>query len=78
MAWVTPLPSQRVLSPSRFSTASCAPVDAPEGTAARPKLPSSSDHIDFDRRVATAVEDLARMDVDDRGHEMVPLPIGIG
>jgi hypothetical protein len=26
------------LSPSRSSTASCAPVEAPEGTAARPKL----------------------------------------
>ena len=37
-----PLPIRRLLSPSRFSTASCAPVDAPEGTAARPKLPSSS------------------------------------
>src|SRR6188768_2187016 len=30
------------MSPSRFSTASRAPVEAPEGTAARPKLPSSS------------------------------------
>uniref|UniRef100_A0A0N4ZDA9 LigA n=1 Tax=Parastrongyloides trichosuri TaxID=131310 RepID=A0A0N4ZDA9_PARTI len=30
------------LSPSRSSTASCAPVDAPLGTAARPKEPSSS------------------------------------
>src|SRR5690606_2998475 len=38
----TPLPPHRSLSPSRSSTASWAPVDAPEGTAARPKLPSSS------------------------------------
>src|ERR1700687_5608677 len=30
------------MSPSRSSTASCAPVEAPEGTAARPRAPSSS------------------------------------
>src|SRR3954466_3259727 len=39
---MTPLPPQRLLSPSRSSTASCAPVEAPDGTAARPMLPSSS------------------------------------
>src|SRR5580700_9622164 len=33
----TPLPSQRFLSPSRSSSASCSPVDAPLGTAARPR-----------------------------------------
>src|SRR5262249_38523547 len=37
----TPLPPYRALSPSRSSTASCAPVDAPDGTAARPRAPSS-------------------------------------
>ena len=36
----TPLPPYRPLSPSRSSTASCAPVDAPDGTAARPTEPS--------------------------------------
>ena len=35
----TPLPRYRFLSPSRLSTASCAPVDAPDGTAARPCWP---------------------------------------
>ena len=30
------------LSPSRSSTASCSPVDAPDGTAARANVPSSS------------------------------------
>src|SRR5690606_8054975 len=40
-ACVTPLPSQRVLSPSRFSRASRSPVEAPEGTAARPQAPVS-------------------------------------
>ena len=35
-AFETPLPSQRFLSPSRSSSASCSPVDAPLGTAARP------------------------------------------
>ncbi len=37
----TPLPPKRDLSPSRSSTASCAPVEAPLGTAARPTEPSS-------------------------------------
>ena len=37
----TPLPPKRDLSPSRNSTASCSPVEAPEGTSARPKPPSS-------------------------------------
>ena len=38
----TPLPSYRVLSPSRSSTASRDPVDAPEGTPALAVLPSAS------------------------------------
>ena len=38
----TPLPRYRVLSPSRSSTASCWPVDAPEGTAALPEMPEVS------------------------------------
>src|SRR6187402_1247591 len=40
-ALVTPLPSYRFLSPSRSSTASRVPVEAPLGTAARPKEPSA-------------------------------------
>ena len=35
-AFCTPLPPKRALSPSRSSTASCSPVDAPLGTAALP------------------------------------------
>src|SRR5579862_4931230 len=35
----TPLPPYRALSPSRFSTASCAPVDAPDGTIASSTAP---------------------------------------
>src|SRR3954447_7928027 len=46
-AWRTPLPPNTALSPSRSSSASCVPVDAPEGTAARPRLPSS-------RRISTS------------------------
>jgi len=38
----TPLPRYRFLSPSRSSTASYSPVEAPDGTAARPSVPSSS------------------------------------
>src|SRR5262245_6729677 len=41
-AFSTPLPPKRRGSPSRSSTASCSPVDAPEGTAARASVPSSS------------------------------------
>ena len=40
-AFKTPLPPKRSLSPSRSSTASCSPVEAPDGTNARPKPPSS-------------------------------------
>src|SRR2546430_6594631 len=35
----TPLPPNRFWSPSRSSTASCSPVEAPLGTAARPAAP---------------------------------------
>src|SRR6266511_5531341 len=35
----TPLPPKRLLSPSRSSTASCSPVEAPLGTAAVPLAP---------------------------------------
>src|SRR5512134_3483799 len=38
----TDLPPYTPASTSRSSTASCAPVDAPEGTAARPSAPDSS------------------------------------
>src|SRR2546428_7511569 len=38
----TPLPPKRFWSPSRSSTASCCPVDAPLGTAARPAAPLAS------------------------------------
>src|SRR5262249_49109303 len=40
-AFRTPLPPYFDLSPSRSSTASWAPVEAPEGTAARPMAPLS-------------------------------------
>src|SRR5439155_19759960 len=38
----TPLPPKRPASPSRSSRASCSPVEAPLGSAARPNPPSSS------------------------------------
>src|ERR1700674_3284902 len=37
----TPFPRYFDLSPSRSSRASCSPVEAPEGTAARPSAPPS-------------------------------------
>jgi hypothetical protein len=39
-ALLTPLPSQAAASPSRSSTASCSPVDAPDGRRAPLHLPS--------------------------------------
>src|SRR4051812_4545724 len=41
-ARVTPFPPHAALSPSRSSSASCTPVDAPDGTAARPNAPLPS------------------------------------
>src|SRR5213593_4555009 len=41
-ARLTPLPPYRCVSPSRSSSASRLPVEAPEGTAARPQAPDSS------------------------------------
>src|SRR3990170_5111921 len=41
IAFRTPLPPNRFGSPSRSSRASCSPVEAPLGTAARPNDPSS-------------------------------------
>src|SRR3990172_1872484 len=41
-AFRTPLPKYRSLSPSRSSTASFSPVEAPLGMAALPTVPSSS------------------------------------
>src|SRR5438128_5371901 len=41
-ARLTPLPPYRCVSPSLSSTASRLPVEAPEGTAARPHAPDSS------------------------------------
>src|SRR6185369_12975951 len=38
----TPRPPYQLVSPSRSSCASAAPVDAPEGTLARPNAPPSS------------------------------------
>src|SRR5262245_15030400 len=35
----TPFPTYRLASLSRSSSASCSPVDAPDGTAARPRAP---------------------------------------
>src|SRR5664279_4562852 len=41
----TPLPPYRDLSPSRNSTASLDPVDAPDGTPARAVVPVSYTHL---------------------------------
>src|SRR4051794_24255365 len=41
-AFCTPLPKKRCMSPSRSSIASREPVEAPDGTAARPMAPDST------------------------------------
>ena len=66
-AFSTPLPPYRA-PPSRSSTASCSPVEAPDGTAARAKRAVDQGHLDLDRRVAPGVEDLAGSDLLDDGH----------
>ena len=45
-----------------------APVDAPDGTMARPVGAGVEEHLDLDRGVATGVEDLAADDVLDDAH----------
>src|SRR5439155_8243654 len=54
----TPLPPYRLSSRSLSSRASCAPVDAPEGTMARPKAPSarviSASTVGFPRESSTS------------------------
>ena len=57
----TPLPPQSS-PPSRSSVASNSPVEAPDGTAARPKAPAGESQIHLDGRVAPRVEDLACVD----------------
>ncbi len=65
----TPLPAQ-ASPPSRSSTASNSPVEAPEGTAARPARAGVEGDLDLDRRVAARVEDLARVNGGDGAHGM--------
>ena len=48
----TPLPPKRRRSPSRSSSASALPVEAPDGTAARPSAPAVQVHLHLDGRVA--------------------------
>src|SRR4051812_14577831 len=52
-ACVTPLPAHAPVSPSRSSSASWTPVDAPDGTAARPNAP-------FPSRTSTSTVGLPR------------------
>ena len=62
-------------SPSRSSIASSSPVEAPDGTAARPAAPERSAELDLDGRVAPAVEDLAGVDAS-RSGSWRPRPTG--
>ena len=58
---MTPLPPHSS-PPSRSSTASNSPVEAPEGTAAQPAGAAIERNLDLDGGVAARVEDLARVD----------------
>ncbi len=71
-AFVTALPP-KASPPSRSSTASWTPVEAPDGTAARPWAPDFEHHVDLDGGVAARVEDLAGVDVGDAAHSEVSL-----
>ena len=62
-AFSTPLPRYRFLSPSRSSSASCSPVDAPEGTMDRPRTPLVQQTIHFNRRIAPGIQHFSRLDV---------------
>ena len=65
-------PCRRTASPpSRSSTASNSPVEAPEGTAARPDGARAQHDVDLDGRVAAAVEDLAGVDLLDLAHRLL-------
>ena len=66
-AVVTPLPAQ-ASPPSRSSTASNSPVDAPEGTAARPSRARLQDHVHLNGGVSARVEDLTPVDLLDAAH----------
>ena len=78
IAWSTPLPPQRALSPSRFSTASCAPGRCARRHRRATEAAVIEQHVDLHRRIAPAVEDLARMDVDDCGHVTMLLDFALG
>ena len=54
--------------PSRSSTASNDPVEAPDGTMARPTAPGVEDDLDLDGGIAAGVEDLAADDLLDDAH----------
>ena len=66
-AFMTPLPSHAA-PPSRSSVASNSPVEAPEGTAARPIAPPTSVTSASTVGLPLRVEDLARFDAFDLGH----------
>ncbi len=68
-AVATPLPPNRS-PPSRNSTASNSPVEAPEGTAARPAAPETKQDFDLDGRIAAGVEHLPSVDRVDRAREI--------
>ena len=56
------------MSPSRSSTASNSPVEAPEGTARAAEGAVLEDDVDFDSGIAAGIQDLARLDVFDNAH----------
>ena len=74
-AFSTPLPRKRALSPSRSSSASRLPVDAPEGTIAVPTAPPDEHDLGLDGRVAARVEHLATDDLLNLEHaSLLPRP----
>jgi hypothetical protein len=61
------------LSPSRSSSASREPVEAPDGHRGAPDGTVGGEHIGLDGGIATRIEDLAGADVDDFRHGQTSL-----
>jgi hypothetical protein len=73
-AFLTPLPPNRPLFPSRNSHASCSPVLAPLADRCTSKCSTFKAHIDFNGRITVRIQNFARMNSADAGACHTPLP----
>jgi hypothetical protein len=61
------------LSPSRSSSASLLPVEAPEGTMALPTGAGSQTDLDFNGGVAARIKHLTAVDIQNLRHVVSPV-----